>query len=79
MSTFIEARVIQKVDTEANWLSNPLKLYQGEIAFVSDKYNFKLNNTDIPKTFAELEYYYQGLSTPEWPIWGFLIVRQFQY
>ena len=60
MSTFIEARVIQKVDTEANWLSNPLKLYQGEIAFVSDKYNFKLNNTDIPKTFAELEYYYKG-------------------
>lgn len=57
MSTFIEARVIQKVDTEANWLSNPLKLYQGEIAFVSDKYNFKLNNTDIPKTFAELDYY----------------------
>ena len=60
MSTFIEARVIQKVDTEANWLSNPLKLYQGEIAFVSDKYNFKLNNTDVPKTFAELEYYYKG-------------------
>lgn len=60
MSTFIEARVIQKVDTEANWLSNPLKLYQGEIAFVSDKYNFKLNNTDIPKTFAELDYYYKG-------------------
>ena len=60
MSTFIEARVIQKVDTEANWLVNPLPLYQGEIAFVSDKNNFKLNNTDIPKTFAELEYYYKG-------------------
>lgn len=60
MSTFIEARVIQKVDTEANWMANPLKLYQGEVAYVSDKNNFKLNQTTTPKTFAELEYYYKG-------------------
>ena len=60
MSTFIEARIIQKVDTEANWMANPLKLYQGEVAYVSDKNNFKLNTTEIPKTFAELDYYYNG-------------------
>ena len=60
MAKFIEARVIQKVDTEANWMANPLKLYQGEVAFVSDKYNFKLNTTKTPKTFAQLEYYYKG-------------------
>ena len=60
MAKIIEARVIQKVATEAEWLQTTLPLYQGEIAFVSDKYNFKLNNTDVPKTFAELEYYYKG-------------------
>ena len=60
MSTFIEARVIQKVATETEWMANPLKLYQGEVAYVSDKYNFKLNTTEIPKTFAELDYYYKG-------------------
>ena len=43
MAKFIEARLIQKVDTEENWMANPLPLYQGEIAFVSDKNNFKLN------------------------------------
>ena len=56
----IEARVIQKVATEAEWLANPLMLYQGECAFVSDKYNFKLNTQPTPKKFIDLEYYYQG-------------------
>ena len=56
----IEARVWQKVDTEANWLANPLPLGSGEQAFVSDKNNFKVNTFPTKKTFAELEYYYKG-------------------
>lgn len=60
MAKFIEARVIQKVATEAEWLQTTLPLYQGEIAFVSDKYNFKLNTQPQAKTFAELDYYYKG-------------------
>lgn len=54
----IEARVIQKIDTEANWMANPLILYKGEQAFVSDKNNFKIG--DGTKTFSQLEYYYKG-------------------
>lgn len=60
MSTVIEARVIQKVDTEANWMNNTLPLYSGEVAFVSDKNNFKLNFSNVPRRFSELEYYYKG-------------------
>lgn len=56
----IEARVWQKVDTEANWLANPLPLGSGEQAFVSDKNNFKVNTFPTKKTFAELEYFYKG-------------------
>ncbi|MBQ0138330.1 MAG: hypothetical protein KBT36_03465 [Kurthia sp.] len=40
----IEARVQQKVDTEANWLSTDLIILAGEQAFVSDKYNFKIGD-----------------------------------
>ncbi|MBQ0140640.1 MAG: hypothetical protein KBT36_15255 [Kurthia sp.] len=54
----IEARVQQKVDTEANWLSTDLIILAGEQAFVSDKYNFKIG--DGTKRFSELEYYYKG-------------------
>ena len=60
MAKIIEARVIQKVATEAEWLQTTLPLYQGEMAFVSDKNNFKLNTQPQAKTFAELEYYYKG-------------------
>lgn len=60
MAEIIEARVWQKVDTEANWLANPLPLGSGEQAFVSDKNNFKVNTFKTKKTFAELEYYYKG-------------------
>ena len=57
MEKIIEARVIQKVATEAEWLQTTLMLYQGECAFVSDKYNFKLNTQSTPKKFIDLEYY----------------------
>ena len=60
MAEIIQARVWQKVDTEANWLANPLPLGTGEQAFVSDKNNFKVNVYNEKKTFAELEYYYKG-------------------
>lgn len=60
MAEIIQARVWQKVDTEANWLANPLPLGTGEQAFVSDKNNFKVNTFKTKKTFAELEYYYKG-------------------
>lgn len=58
MAEIIEARVIQKIDTEANWMINPLIILKGEQAFVSDKNNFKIG--DGNKTFAQLEYYYKG-------------------
>lgn len=57
----INARVWQKVDTEENWLLNPLILGTGEQAFVWDDsdphngVNFKIG--DGSKTFAELPYW----------------------
>lgn len=55
----INARVKQKVDTEANWLANPLILLEGEQGFVwdgfNDPVNFKIG--DGTKTFAELPYF----------------------
>lgn len=55
----INARVKQKVDTEENWLLNPLILLEGEQGFVVDEagepVNFKIG--DGTKTFAELPYW----------------------
>lgn len=55
----IKARVWQKVDTEENWLLNPLILGEGEQGFVwdgtQDPVNFKIGTGD--KTFAELPYF----------------------
>lgn len=57
----INARVKQKVDTEENWLANPLILLEGEQGFVWDgsdphnPVNFKIG--DGTKTFAELPYF----------------------
>lgn len=55
----VNARVKQKVDTEANWLLNPLILLEGEQGFVwdgeNDPVNFKIG--DGTKTFAELPYF----------------------
>lgn len=55
----INARVKQKVDTEENWLANPLILLEGEQGFVwdgeNDPVNFKIG--DGTKTFAELPYF----------------------
>ena len=73
MSTFIEARVIQKVDTEVNWMANELILYKGEIALVGDPdkvYNIKVGNG--VKKFRDLLYMvdyvnglYTGIITPQ--------------
>lgn len=56
----IKARVWQKVDTEANWNTNPLVLGPGEAAFVvtptGAPVNFKLG--DGTKTFAQLPWYF---------------------
>lgn len=64
----IEARVRQKVDTLENWMANPLRLLEGEQAFVRNadgrEVNYKLG--DGTKTFAELEFmikYDQGTYT----------------
>jgi hypothetical protein len=55
----INARVKQKVDTEENWLLNPLILLEGEQGFVwdgeNDPVNFKIG--DGTKTFAQLPYF----------------------
>jgi hypothetical protein len=58
----IKARVWQKVDTEENWLLNPLILGEGEQGFVwelgtpnNTTVNFKIG--DGTKTFAELPYF----------------------
>lgn len=57
----INARVKQKVDTEENWLANPLILLEGEQGFVwtdddpNQPVNFKIG--DGTKTFAELPYF----------------------
>lgn len=55
----INARVKQKVDTEENWLANPLILLEGESAYVvtedNEGVNFKIG--DGTKTFAELPYW----------------------
>lgn len=59
MSEILQARVEQKVDTEANWLANPLILLSGECAFVEQvggvPINFKIG--DGTKTFADLPYW----------------------
>jgi len=57
----IEARVIQKIATEAEWLDNDLILYEGEIALVwgTDRVvNMKVG--DGGKPFSELKYIYEG-------------------
>lgn len=57
----IEARVIQKVATEAEWLQNNLVLYKGEIALVSSGDNVvNMKVGDGAHAFAELEYMYRG-------------------
>lgn len=67
MAKIIEARVIQKVDTEQNWNANELILYKGEIALVGDPdrvYNIKIGNG--VKKFRDLPYmvdYINGLYT----------------
>ena len=60
----IDARVKQKVDTEANWLANSIIILEGEQAFVvndlGDPVNFKIG--DGTKTFSELPYWINYLS-----------------
>lgn len=57
----IEARVIQKVATEQEWLQDNLVLYKGEIALVSSDDNVvNMKVGDGVHTFAELEYMYRG-------------------
>lgn len=61
MAKTIEARVIQKVATEAEWLSVTLPLYNGEIALVrsGDRVvNMKVGNGT--SKFSELNYIYEG-------------------
>lgn len=55
----LEARVIQKVGTEAEWLANPLPLLDGEAAIVrtGDGMPVNLKFGDGGKTFAELPYF----------------------
>lgn len=64
MAQYIEAHVIVKYDTEANWLANPLILLKGQIAFVLDAnnkpMNFKLGVGN--KTFAQLPYMFESPS-----------------
>lgn len=67
MANVIEARVIQKIDTEQGWNANELILYKGEIALVGDPdrvYNIKVGNG--VKKFRDLPYmvnYVNGLYT----------------
>ena len=69
MARTIEARVIQKIDTEQGWNANELILYKGEIALVGDPdrvYNIKVGNG--VKKFRDLPYmvdYVNGLYTKE--------------
>lgn len=73
MSTFIEARVIQKIDTEQNWNTNELILYKGEIALVGDPdrvYNIKVGNgfkkfRDLPYMVDYVNGLYTGIITPQ--------------
>lgn len=61
MSNIIDARVIQKTGSEAEWLANDLILYKGEIALVSQGdrvINIKVGNGI--KRFSELPYIYTG-------------------
>lgn len=61
MAKIIEARVIQKVATEAEWLRTTLPLYQGEIALVRSGnrvVNMKVGNGT--SKFSELNYVYNG-------------------
>lgn len=55
----LEARVIQKVGTEAEWLANPLPLLDGEAAIVrrADGMPVNLKFGLDGKTFAELPYF----------------------
>lgn len=60
MAEILQARVEQKIDTEANWLANPLVLLSGECAFVlssdgTHPVNFKIG--DGTKTFSQLPYW----------------------
>ena len=59
MAETLEARVIQKVGTEAEWLANPLPLLDGEAAIVrtGDGTPVNLKFGDGGKTFAELPYF----------------------
>lgn len=56
---WIEARVIQKIDTLENWNNNPLILYEGEQAFVKTEngisINFKIG--DGVRAFKDLPYW----------------------
>lgn len=67
MSNIIDARVIQKTDTEDKWIQNDLKLYKGELALVQSAdnvVNIKVGTGN--KTFRELPYlinYVSGLYT----------------
>ena len=73
MARIIEARVIQKVDTEANWMANELILYKGEIALVGDPdrvYNIKVGNgfkkfRDLPYMVNYVNGLYTGIITPQ--------------
>ena len=61
MAKTIEARVIQKVATEAEWLNVALPLYKGEIALVGSGdsvVNMKVGNGTAK--FSELNYVYNG-------------------
>ena len=61
MARTIEARVIQKIATEAEWLQTTLPLYKGEIALVrsGDRVvNMKVGNGT--SKFSELNYVYNG-------------------
>lgn len=73
MARIIEARVIQKIDTEQNWNANELILYKGEIALVGDPdrvYNIKVGNgvkkfRDLPYMVNYVNGLYTGIITPQ--------------
>lgn len=73
MAKFIEARVIQKIDTEQGWNANELILYKGEIALVGDPdrvYNIKVGNgvkkfRDLPYMVDYVNGLYTGVITPQ--------------
>lgn len=73
MAKIIEARVLQKIDTEQNWNTNELILYKGEIALVGDPdrvYNIKIGNgvkkfRDLPYMVDYVNGLYTGVVTPQ--------------